>query len=174
MDWLLFKSQKKRKEDNSLHLRSVDTSHIVGNSISLKEYSDLKNASSKNKQNPFEKGPATDIKTRRSKFNAKKTELDGIMFDSKIESNRYIILKERLSLGIINDLDMQKKFDLIINDQKICSYLADFYYYCNERKMFVTEDVKGKRLPVYRLKKKLMKAILGIEILEIDKDNVGK
>ncbi len=51
---------------------------------------------------------------------------------------------------------------------KICAYLADFTYNRNGKE--IVEDVKSemtRKLPVYKLKKKLMKAILNIEIQEI-------
>jgi len=50
---------------------------------------------------------------------------------------------------------------------KICRYVADFGYI--ENGAVVIEDVKSKitkGLPVYRLKKKLMKALYGIDIRE--------
>jgi len=47
----------------------------------------------------------------------------------------------------------------------IGSYRADFTY-VNEDGQPIVEDVKGFRTPVYRLKKKLMRALYGIEILE--------
>lgn len=171
----LTKKSKKRESD-SLHLRAVDPTSIKGTSISLSQYRELKRqpkgALSRDSSNALSSKAANGI--RKSKYNAKKTEIDGVIFDSKIEANRYIILKERKLAGLIDELDTQKCFDIVVNDQKICSYLADFYYYCKERKTYITEDVKGRRLPVYRLKKKLMKAVFDIDIIEIDKDNISQ
>jgi len=40
-------------------------------------------------------------------------------------------------------------------------------YYDFETRQFVVEDVKGARTAVYCLKKKLVEAIYGIEIVEV-------
>lgn len=49
--------------------------------------------------------------------------------------------------------------------QKIARYLADFAY-LDERGRLHVEDVKGRRLPIYLLKKRLMVACHNIEIEE--------
>ncbi len=56
-----------------------------------------------------------------------------------------------------------------MNGLKIGRYIADFRYFDNERNVAVVEDVKGGKAtmtPIYRLKKKLVKALYGIEIVE--------
>ena len=65
---------------------------------------------------------------RKNKYNAKKTNVDGITFDSKRESRRYLELKTLLHAGHISDLELQIPFPCIVNDKKICSYKADFAY----------------------------------------------
>ena len=104
-----------------------------------------------------------------NKYHAIKTEVDGIKFDSKKEAARYQELKILEMAGIISSLEIQKKFELKVNGFKVCDYYADFFYYDNENETRVVEDVKSKatRTPVYRLKKKLMFACLGIEIVEV-------
>ena len=67
--------------------------------------------------------------------------------------------------GEIRDLQLQPKFDLIVNGVKVGKYVADFKYVDGEPK-YVVEDCKGMKTPVYRLKKKLMAAIHNIDILE--------
>ena len=66
--------------------------------------------------------------------------------------------------GEISELSLQPKFDLIINGCKIGFYKADFKY--EENGKVVIEDVKGMLTPVYKLKKKMMKAIYNIDIFE--------
>jgi len=67
--------------------------------------------------------------------------------------------------GEIINLELQPKFPIEVNGIKICTYIADFRY--KERDgTEVVEDCKGFKTDVYRLKKKLVKAIYGIEILE--------
>ncbi len=52
------------------------------------------------------------------------------------------------------------------NQQRIGFYKADFRYEVTATGERVIEDVKGVRTAVYRLKKKLVKALYGIEIIE--------
>lgn len=102
--------------------------------------------------------------TKKPKYGNKKTVANGIEFDSKKEANRYNELRLMQHAGIISDLKTQKKFEIIINGQLICSYIADFSY--KKDGVIVTEDVKGFKNSIYRLKKKLMKAVHNIQIFE--------
>ena len=102
---------------------------------------------------------------RKNKFNAKKTEIDGIVFASKAEAKRYTELKLLEKANVISDLRLQPKFDCVVNGKKICTYRADFDYY--EADKYVCEDVKGFKTPVYRLKKKLVEALFEVIIIEI-------
>tara|TARA_R100000781_G_scaffold54064_1_gene35366 strand:+ start:365 stop:676 length:312 start_codon:yes stop_codon:yes gene_type:complete len=99
------------------------------------------------------------------KYRNKKTEVDGIIFDSKAEAKRYTELKLLEKANAISDLRLQPKFDCVINGKKICSYRADFDYY--EYDKYVCEDVKGFKTPVYRLKKKLVEALHNVKIVEV-------
>jgi len=101
-----------------------------------------------------------------TKYKAIRTAVDGIMFDSKKESERYKYLKQRLNDGIIQDLKLQPKFDCIINGKKVCTYKADFEYLLVDEigpqgqiSYYVVEDVKGFKTPMYRLKKKMVEAL---------------
>ena len=109
---------------------------------------------------------------RSSKYNAVKTEVDGIVFDSKLEAKRYSELKMLLRSGIISDLELQKKFELRVNGVLICKYVADFYYLDQSGRQ-VVEDVKGVRNPVYSIKAKLMIACHGLRILETQWANMN-
>lgn len=102
---------------------------------------------------------------RRAKFGNKKTVIDGITFDSKAEATRYSVLKVLQAAGVVADLRLQVPYDLIVNGMKVCRYIADFVYTMDGRT--VVEDVKGMRTPEYKLKRKLMLAVFGIEIQEI-------
>ena len=94
-----------------------------------------------------------------SKYRSVKTEVDGIVFASKRESIRYGELKMLERIGYISGLTLQPKFPMIVNGQKICTYLADFSFYEKESKRLVVEDVKGVRTAVYSIKKKLFHAL---------------
>ncbi len=101
---------------------------------------------------------------KRSKYGNKKVEINGIKFDSKKEGERYLVLKDMEKCGEISDLILQPRLPIIINDIKVCDYIADFQY--TDNNTVVTEDCKGFKTAIYRLKKKLVKACLGIDIKE--------
>lgn len=101
----------------------------------------------------------------RSKFNAVKTEVDGIVFDSKKEAQRYHELKLLEKAGHIQVLTLQPEYDLTVEDKCIGIYRADFYYF-DAAGQEVIEDVKGMKTPLYRWKKKHFEAQYGIQIRE--------
>lgn len=100
-----------------------------------------------------------------TKYHAKRTTIDGITFASQKEAKRYQELKLLERGGVISALAMQVPYVLSVNGDKICKYIADFAYV--ENATLVIEDAKGFKTPVYRLKKKLLKALYGIEIREV-------
>ena len=99
-----------------------------------------------------------------SKFRAEKTTVDGYTFDSKKEAKRYVELKTLQQFGKISDLKLQVGFDLHVNGFLVCTYRADFVYHEHGQK--VIEDCKGYKTDVYRIKKKLINASLGVRIKE--------
>ena len=103
---------------------------------------------------------------KRTKYNAQRTTVHGITFDSKKEARRYLELKLLHNAGKIHSLILQPVFVLEVNGVLIAKYRADFQYFDVERGHEIVEDVKGMRTLVYRMKKLLMRACHGIEILE--------
>lgn len=106
------------------------------------------------------------------KYHAKKTELDGITFDSRKEAQRYAELKLLERSGAIHNLQRQVRYELIPAQKKdgktierACHYIADFVY--TENGKTVVEDVKGYRTKEYVLKRKLMLQVHGIEVREV-------
>ena len=91
-----------------------------------------------------------------SKYNSKKVEVDGIIFDSKKEAKRFKELKALESKGFIKDLKRQVKFILIPAQYKEevgprggikkttlereCAYYADFTYIKNGE-LIIPEEV---------------------------------
>lgn len=61
--------------------------------------------------------------------------------------------------------EAQVPFQVELNGKKICKYIADFKVLYDDGHTEIV-DVKGMRTPLYRLKKKLVEAQYGIEILE--------
>lgn len=125
----------------------------------------LKNIPSTKKMSAIEfNEQTTQSQPKKSKFNAKVVWIDGIRFDSTWEGKRYSQLKLLERTGEISDLQMQVPYPMEINNVVICKYLADFVYVKED--ITIIEDAKGFITPEYRIKKKLMKAIHNIEILE--------
>lgn len=100
-----------------------------------------------------------------SKFGNVKVETDGRKFDSKAEAARYRVLKDMERVGIISGLRMQVPYPLRVRGELITTYVADFVY-CDNGGSVIVEDVKGFRTREFIIKKKLMKAVNGIDILE--------
>lgn len=108
----------------------------------------------------------------RSKYRAKKTVVDGITFDSRKESDRYLVLKGMEDDGNIEDLRRQVRYELVPafdvdgKHYRPVFYVADFVYVDKETGKEVIEDVKGVRTDVYKLKSKLFARRYGMSIKE--------
>lgn len=102
---------------------------------------------------------------RKNKFNAKRTTVDGITFDSKREAEVYLDLKMLERAGRISGLERQRKFNLIVNDEIIGRYRADFAFIDHDRDgTFRVVDVKGVVTRDFRRVQKILKAAYGIEV----------
>lgn len=105
-----------------------------------------------------------------SKYHARKTTVNGIMFDSRREADRYLVLKGMEEDGVIEDLRRQVRYELIPafdvdgRHYRPVFYVADFVYVEDGKE--VVEDVKGMRTDVYRLKSKLFARRHGMNIKE--------
>lgn len=101
-----------------------------------------------------------------SKYNNKKTVVDGITFDSRREASRYQVLRDELNRGEIDDLRLQQRYELIPKHGKnrAVFYVADFVYTRDGKE--VVEDCKGFRTDVYKLKKKIFEWKYNTEIFE--------
>lgn len=101
------------------------------------------------------------------KYHNKPTSIDGYTFASLHEAARYqeLILLKRA--GKIRDLVLQPAFPLVVNGKKVAKYIADFQYIDMETGKTQIEDAKGYKTAVYRLKKKLVEALYGIQIIEV-------
>lgn len=98
-----------------------------------------------------------------TKYKAKRTEVDGILFDSKGEADRYQELKLLERSGQINGLSLQPEFKIEINGKHICKVKLDFAYWENDERIY--EDFKGMDTPISKLKRKLVEAKYGIKVL---------
>ena len=112
------------------------------------------------------------LKRKPNKYNARRTEVDGIVFHSQAEAHRWVQLKLLLRGGAIRNLERQVKYPLEVSTpdgppKVIGNYYADFVYWDNDRCITVIEDVKGMLTQVYKLKKRHVEAQYGIEITEV-------
>jgi hypothetical protein len=107
-----------------------------------------------------------------SKYRNVRTVIDGVSFDSKAEARRYATLKLLERAGEITDLRRQVAYELLPSVKYASStkatgptkYLADFVYIDKDGNQII-EDVKGgPDNPVFKLKRKLMRVLLGLEI----------
>ena len=115
---------------------------------------------------------------RKNKYNAKVTEVDGIVFASKAEAAYYNQLKILKKAGEIKDFEMQVKFTLMdrfyhpTKTRKsgepsvvgAITYTPDFIVEENDGSKHVI-DVKGHRTPIFNLKAKLFMRQYGIPII---------
>jgi len=99
---------------------------------------------------------------RRSKYNARRTEVDGITFDSASEAARYVELKLLERAGKISGLELQPRYELIkafTTDSgehiRGITYVGDFRY-VDKTGAVIVEDVKGMKTDVYKIKRKLL------------------
>ena len=101
-----------------------------------------------------------------SKYYNRKVKLEGYIFDSRAEAARYQELRLMEKADAIHALEVHPTFYFSVNNVSLGYYKADFQYWENGRR--IVEDVKGVRTPVYKLKSKLMLALHGIGITEVD------
>lgn len=106
----------------------------------------------------------------RAKYRNKKTTVGDRVFDSKLEAGRFVSLKRLQESNLISGLQCQVPFSLEVNGILVCKYVADFVYSDIDGRR-VVEDAKGVRTRDYILKKKLMKAVHGIDIVEFRRES---
>ena len=110
-----------------------------------------------------------------AKYGNKQTPYKGDIYDSKLEA-KYAAILDTLKSATnkaqkVVSWERQIPFQIILNGIKICKYFADFkVLYADGREEII--DVKGLKTDVYKLKKKLVEAQYGIEIIEIKKNDM--
>ena len=104
---------------------------------------------------------------RRSKYNAKRTELDGYKFDSLAEARHYSDLLVRKAAGEIHgDIEVHPVYPIVVNGHPVCRVELDFRYRDTAGKEHVV-DIKGRDLPMSKLKRKLLFAAHGVSVAVI-------
>lgn len=110
---------------------------------------------------------------RGQKYGNTKVDDRGLVFDSKAEHRRWLHLELLQRAGEISGLRRQVPYELIPGQarpsggrERPTVYLADFVYRTKGGSL-VVEDVKGAVTPEFRLKRKLMLHVHGIEVQEV-------
>ena len=99
---------------------------------------------------------------QKNKYNAKKVEVDGIVFSSKAESFYYKYLLGLLNEGVVESFEMQKPYTLLDKFPhpktgktiRAIKYVPDFEVIYTDGRVEVV-DVKGMQTDVFRMKCKL-------------------
>ena len=98
--------------------------------------------------------------------------MNGVVYDSKKEANRWCELSLLAKAGKIANLQRQVKYELIPAQridgkvvERACTYVADFVYERDGKT--VVEDTKGFKTKEYIIKRKLMLYRHKIRIKEI-------
>ena len=100
--------------------------------------------------------------SKKSKYGAIKTQIDGITFDSKKEADYYANLKLQVLAGDIDGFCMQPVFILAPG----LKYKADFIVFYKDG-TFEIIDTKGFRTKEYIAKKKVLKDKYNLKIKEV-------
>lgn len=123
----------------------------------------------------------------RSKYGNKTAYVDEIRFDSRKEARYYLYLKDLEKKGKIQDLRLQVPFEIVppVYEDKVVKlktkekverhkvqpavhYIADFVYVEDGKEVVVdVKSVATRKKDAYILKKKMMRAFLGITIVEV-------
>lgn len=92
-----------------------------------------------------------------SKYNAKKVEYKGVVFDSKVECDYYQYLERNLG-DEYDYIELQPRYELIpkVNKQRKTEYIADFALW-KDNKLLEVIDVKGMPTEVAKLKAKIFR-----------------
>lgn len=104
------------------------------------------------------------IYSLRTKYNSTKVKIDGYTLDSKAEAKRYSELCLLRKVRAIDQFEIHPKFPIVINGVNVCTVVLDFQYWDESLRTTVYEDVKGVDTPMSRLKRKLVKAVYGIDV----------
>lgn len=119
--------------------------------------------------------------------------IGGLRFQSAGEGDRYLFLRDCQRTGKVRDLRLQVPFELYppVYEQKTLvrgprkgqtvngrliwegvTYIADFVYSTADGEC-VVEDYKGVETPVFKLKRRLMHELLGIDVKIVKRPGEG-
>jgi hypothetical protein len=94
----------------------------------------------------------------------------GVYWHSRKEHRHWLVLRAAEAAGLIRELRRQVRYRLTVNGVEVGSYVADFTFFDAETDRVVVQDVKSsvtRKLPLYRLKRNLMRAVWGLTVEEV-------
>ncbi len=102
---------------------------------------------------------------KKSKYGNKPVVVDGRRYASELEAAHCLKLIAREEKGEIGGLELQRRFKILGNNgEVICVYVADAAFWDHKEDRFRVLDFKGMETEVFKLKRKMMRALNGIEI----------
>ena len=112
-------------------------------------------------------------KPKKRKYGNTPVTIDGIRFDSKAEGKFYCELKLREKAGEVSAVELQRRLAILgPKGEVICVAIPDFCFWDHVEDRFRAVDVKGGKATQtkeFRLKQKLAKAFLGIDIEVVER-----
>jgi hypothetical protein len=113
------------------------------------------------------------LPSRPNKFHARRTYCAELArtFASAHEAEVAVTLHRRQQAGEIRHLAFQVRWPIDVGDAHVCDYVVDFQY--EERQpdghqwWLRLADAKGVATPVWKIKKRLMAALYGIDVQEL-------
>jgi hypothetical protein len=102
-------------------------------------------------------------KAYKNKYRAQPVVTEEGRFASKKEYADWCALRLREKLGHITHLQRQVPFDLTVNGEHVTRYVADAVFFEGGKR--IVADSKGVLTPEFKLKAKLLKALLNIEVV---------
>lgn len=108
---------------------------------------------------------------KNSKYKGQPTQTaDGEKFRSHVEANFWTRCTLLMKTGEILKVEREVRYELVVNGVFICTYFLDFkVYYADGRIEHVDTKSEATLTPIYRIKKQLMLACHGIELIEVFK-----
>lgn len=108
---------------------------------------------------------------RKNKYNNLLTEYNGVKYHSRLEAKYAALLDIRQKAKEVENIKRQERFPLEVNGEKIGTYVADFSFFDKVKKVNRVVDIKGVETDLFKIKKKLMKAVHGIDVEIIKSGN---
>jgi hypothetical protein len=94
----------------------------------------------------------------------------GVYWHSRKEYRHWLVLRAAEAAGLVRGLRRQVRYRLTVNGIEVGSYVADFTFFDAETDRVVVQDTKSpatRKLPLYRLKRNLMRAVWGLTVEEV-------